>query len=104
MKKNWVNNKIIDAPLEIIDGDRGSNYPKKSEFSESGYCLFLDTKNVRPNGFDFSQCHFITKEKDQVLSKGKLSRNDIVMTTRGTIGNVGFFNSDRSPVIYQGEK
>jgi type I restriction enzyme, S subunit len=93
----WQNVKFANAPLQIIDGDRGKNYPKKSEFLESGYCLFLDTKNVRPNGFNFSNNHFISEEKDSLLKKGKIARNDIVMTTRGTLGNVGYYGPN---VIY----
>jgi type I restriction enzyme S subunit len=90
----WKECKIADAPFEIIDGDRGTNYPKQNEFNQDGYCLFLNTKNVTSNGFVFSDCSFISKERDQLLGKGKLQRNDIVLTTRGTVGNIGFFNGN----------
>lgn len=80
--------------FEIIDGDRGANYPSKSEFTKSGYCVFLNTKNVPSQGFDFSNADFISKERDELLRKGKLSRNDMVMTTRGTIGNVALYTED----------
>lgn len=78
--------------IEIIDGDRGANYPKQEEFYETGECLFLNAGNVTKNGFDFSSCSYITKEKDQVLRKGKLQTGDVVLTTRGTVGNVAFLN------------
>ena len=78
--------------IEIIDGDRGANYPKQEEFYETGECLFLNAGNVTKNGFDFSSCSYITKEKDQVLHKGKLQTGDVVLTTRGTVGNVAFLN------------
>ncbi len=81
------------APFEIIDGDRGKNYPKQNEFSDSGHCVFLSATNVTQSGFEFSECQFITEQKDGVLRKGKLQRDDVVLTTRGTIGNVAFFNS-----------
>ena len=35
---------------------------------------------------------FITAEKDEQLRKGKLQRNDVVLTTRGTIGNIGLYS------------
>lgn len=35
----------------IIDGDRGKNYPKQDEFSDTGYCLFLNAKNVTATAF-----------------------------------------------------
>jgi len=88
----WQECKIADAPFEIIDGDRGTNYPKQDEFNQNGYCLFLNAKNVTTDGFAFNECYFISKEKDKILRKGKLQRNDIILTTRGTVGNIGFFN------------
>ena len=94
--EGWRVVKLGEIPIEIIDGDRGKNYPKKAEFIDSGYCLFLNTKNVTGKGFAFAETNFITKEKDNTLRKGKLKRNDIVLTTRGTIGNVAFY-SERVP-------
>lgn len=79
---------------KIIDGDRGKNYPKQEEFYDKGYCLFLNAKNVTSNGFDFANCMFITEEKDKLLRKGKLSRGDVVLTTRGTIGNLAYYSDD----------
>ena len=79
---------------EIIDGDRGKNYPKAEEFSDEGYCLFLSAKNVTKDGFLFEQMQCISEEKDNLLRKGKLCRGDIVITTRGTIGNIAFYDDD----------
>ena len=76
---------------EIIDGDRGKNYPKQEDFFDEEYCLFLNAKNVTNHGFDFSECMFVTKEKDESLRKGKLKRGDVVLTTRGTLGNLAFY-------------
>ena len=89
---DWPTPSFVDAPFEIIDGDRGVNYPKKEDFLPSGYCVFLNTKNVRSDGFNFSELDFVSKEKDEALRKGKLRRGDVVLTTRGTIGNTGFFD------------
>jgi type I restriction enzyme S subunit len=89
-KWRWVN--FEEAPLQIIDGDRGTNYPKQSDFSQSGYCLFLNTGNVTTFGFNFSNCSFISQQIDNILKTGKLQINDIVLTTRGTVGNTAWFN------------
>ncbi len=78
--------------LTMIDGDRGKNYPKKSEFQSEGHCLFLSTKNVRPDGFLFERTMFIDEARDNLLRKGKLARNDVILTTRGTIGNLALFD------------
>jgi type I restriction enzyme S subunit len=83
---------FADAPFEIIDGDRGKNYPKREEFSASGHCLFLSATNVTKSGFNFSECQFIDEKRDAALNKGKLRREDVVLTTRGTLGNTAYFN------------
>lgn len=91
----WSERKIGEQTLlSMIDGDRGSNYPKTTDFLNHGPCLFLNTKNVRPDGFVFNSTMYISAEKDAQLRKGKLQRNDVVMTTRGTIGNIGLYSDD----------
>ena len=91
--EGWSTRTMSDERLlQMIDGDRGHNYPKKSEFDDEGYCLFLSTKNVRPNGFKFQDTVFISEERDNLLRKGRLARNDVVITTRGTIGNLALFD------------
>ena len=79
--------------IEIIDGDRGKNYPHQNELLAKGDCLFLSAQNVTSNGFNFSENKFITKEKDEILRNGKLRYDDIVITTRGTVGNVAHFDN-----------
>ena len=91
-----VNNLPVSpmtAICQIIDGDRGKNYPKQEEFSDSGFCLFLNAKNVTAQGFSFENCTYITEEKDALLRNGKLCRGDVVLTTRGTIGNLAFYDT-----------
>ncbi|QGZ74354.1 restriction endonuclease subunit S [Aeromonas hydrophila] len=93
--EGWVERRLGDQTLlHMIDGDRGTNYPKATDFLGHGPCLFLNTKNVRPNGFEFDSTMFISAEKDAQLRKGKLQRNDVVMTTRGTIGNLGLYSEE----------
>ena len=87
-----VSLKPMTEICTIIDGDRGKNYPAQDEFTPNGYCLFLNAKNVTTNGFSFENCMFITKEKDELLRKGHLDRGDIILTTRGTIGNLAFYD------------
>jgi restriction endonuclease S subunit len=89
---DWPILPFNDAPFEIIDGDRGTNYPSKEDFSPTGSCLFLSTKNVRSDGFKFDELEFISADKDRSLRKGKLERGDVVLTTRGTIGNTALYD------------
>jgi len=80
--------------FDIIDGDRGSNYPHSAEFFSNGYCLFLSAKNVTKEGFKFTDRQYIDKSKDEMLRKGKVQRGDFVLTTRGTLGNFAWYNNE----------
>ncbi len=84
--------EIEKLNIAVVDGDRGKNYPHQDELLDMGECVFLSANNVTQMGFKFDSVMFITKEKDNILRKGKLQRNDIVITTRGTIGNVAFYD------------
>lgn len=89
--KLWMISTIGDL-FKCIDGDRGSNYPKKDEYFSHGYCLFLSTRNVRQFGFDFSYKVFLTKEKHDSLRSGTLLRGDLIITTRGTLGYIASYD------------
>jgi type I restriction-modification system specificity subunit protein len=89
----WECVKMADI-FQIIDGDRGKSYPGESDFSSFGHTLFLDTGNVKKTGLDFSTTKFISEEKDKELRNGKLILGDFILTSRGTLGNVAYYNED----------
>ena len=91
-----INNHTVPTALgdlvDFIDGDRGKNYPTFDEFTSTGYCLFLNSSNVTSTGFNFDNCMFVSEEKDKLMNKGHLSPYDIVLTSRGTLGNVALYD------------
>lgn len=92
-REDWKKT-VFSNLIDVIDGDRGKSYPKSTEFSENGFCLFLNAKNVTKNGFNFNTLNFISEEKDKELNKGKLIKEDLVLTTRGTVGNFAYYNNE----------
>ena len=88
-----INNHTVPTALgdlvDFIDGDRGKNYPTFDEFTSTGYCLFLNASNVTSTGFNFDNCMFVSEEKDKLMNK---SPYDIVLTSRGTLGNVALYD------------
>ena len=84
--------EIGNTDIELIDGDRGKNYPHQNELRQEGDCVFLSANNVTTGGFKFDNVVYITAEKDRALRNGKIQRGDIVITTRGTVGNVAYYN------------
>ena len=93
LPQDWSIKKFDDIG-QVIDGDRGKNYPSKEDFLPLGDCLFLSAKNVTDEGFKFNDLQFISADRDFLMSKGKLKREDIVLTTRGTVGNLVYFDRE----------
>ena len=89
---SWKLIGIGETDIEIIDGDRGKNYPKSNELLESGYCPFFNNKNLIGDKINLNEVNYITKDKDEKLRKGKAFIDDIILTTRGSVGNVGFMH------------
>jgi restriction endonuclease S subunit len=89
----WEVIELGKSEINIIDGDRGVNYPKLGELSKEGHCLFLNNKNIENGKIIFTECQYITKEKNLKLGSGKVRQNDIILTTRGTVGNIAFISN-----------
>ena len=88
----WEEKTLIDAGMTVTDGDRGKEYPNSSEFYDKGDYLFLSAKNVTKKGFLFDETQFISKEKYEKLGKGIINRGDVVLTTRGTVGQTAYYD------------
>jgi type I restriction enzyme S subunit len=86
--------KMLGDVLTILDGDRGKNYPSGSDLLEYGHTLFLNASNVTKNGFSFTLKQYITEKKSISMGNGKLVKNDVVLTTRGSIGNIGWYDEE----------
>ncbi|MCL1140875.1 restriction endonuclease subunit S [Shewanella pneumatophori] len=76
---------------EFLNGDRGKNYPNKSEYVEAGI-PWINTGHIEPNGTLTTQnMNYITKEKFDSLRSGKVLPNDLVYCLRGaTFGKTAF--------------
>ncbi len=91
-EKGWEV-KTIGEVSKIEDGDRGVNYPNQSAIVESGV-LFLSTDNIKGNKLIYDNVRFITENTFRKLSKGKLIPGDIILTLRGSVGNVAIFGGN----------
>lgn len=69
--------------VKLINGDRGKNYPNKSEYVEEGI-PFINTGHITTNGFlNTKKMNYISKEKFDSLSGGKIYESDLVYCLRG---------------------
>lgn len=82
----WVQ---LDELVIFENGDRGKNYPNKSEYVQSGVA-WINTGHIKPSGYlTTSEMNYITREKFESLRSGKIEANDLVFCLRGaTYGKV----------------
>ncbi|MDP2222827.1 restriction endonuclease subunit S [Nitrosomonas sp.] len=97
------NEIIIGATnTQFIDGDRSARYPKREEYVDSGI-MFLNGESISRGTINKEAVNFITEQKYRDIKKGRIARNDILLTTRGnSIGDAAFVTtSDRGLINAQ---
>ncbi|WP_313951062.1 restriction endonuclease subunit S [Accumulibacter sp.] len=76
---------------ELINGDRGKNYPNKDEYVSVGV-PWINTGHIEPDGtLTRHHMNFISREKFESLNSGKIESSDLVYCLRGaTFGKTAF--------------
>ena len=76
---------------ELINGDRGKNYPNKDEYISVGV-PWINTGHIEPDGtLTRHHMNFISREKFDSLNSGKIEPGDLVYCLRGaTFGKTAF--------------
>lgn len=84
---NWRVKQLEELELDISDGNYSSKYPTKQEFLNNGIPFIRGTdfsgKTISRKGL-----MYISPKKHSELKKGHLKENDILITTRGEIGQI----------------
>jgi type I restriction enzyme S subunit len=67
-KTNWQTARLKDLPIEFIDGDRSSRYPKRDEFVPEGI-LFLNAESISEGYLNLDKVNYISEEKFATIKK-----------------------------------
>lgn len=84
---NWEWVKLGDV-CEVLNGDRGSNYPSKKDYLSEGI-PFINAGCLEDGFIDYSKAHFISNKKYESLRAGKIQKHDILYCLRGSLGKCG---------------
>lgn len=82
--KHLIEEEIIEKPL---DGNHGNIHPKSKDFVPFGI-PFIMSNNIHDGLVDTRNCHFIRKQQADQLQKGFSFKGDVLLTHKGTVGNV----------------
>ena len=76
-KSSWTETKL-GAVCQFENGDRGSNYPNRSEYVDAGV-PWINTGHIEPDGkLSQSDMNYITTAKFESLRSGKIRPGDLV--------------------------
>ena len=78
---------IKELDIYISDGNYSSKYPRSEEFVEEGI-PFIRGNNMVDGDITDDEMYYITPEKHSLLLKGHVKAGDVLITTRGNIGQV----------------
>ncbi len=94
--EHWII-QPIKYRADFYNGDRGENYPSKSEMLNEGV-PFINAGHLCEGGLDMESMDYISEEKYRLMGGVKLQNGDIVYCLRGSIGKNSILDIDRGTV------
>lgn len=89
--------KPIKYKTIFFNGDRGENYPSKSEMQSDGI-PFINAGHLLNGGLDIENLDYITLEKYKAMGGVKLQKDDILYCLRGSIGKNSIISINKGTV------
>lgn len=80
----WPDKTLGDV-CSFENGDRGANYPSKAARTASGL-PFINAGHLTEDGIDLETMDYISKERFDLLSNGKIRKGDVLFCLRGSLG------------------
>ena len=94
---DWEQRKLGIINTFFTDGNYGEAYPKASDMTDSSSGIpFLTGGNLKEGKLSLDGVSYITPEKHSQLISGHLLEDDIVIAVRGSLGALGYVNTDNS--------
>lgn len=97
----------LDSVAELVearclyspkDGNHGNLHPKSSDYVSDGI-PFIMAKDLKGGLIDTSSCYFISKELADSLKKGFARKGDVLLSHKGTVGEVAVVREIKTPYL-----
>ncbi|TCP17613.1 type I restriction enzyme S subunit [Nicoletella semolina] len=80
----------LSSVTELINGDRGKNYPSKDKLHLSGI-PFISAINLDNGTISNEKLLYLSQQQYDLLGSGKLKKNDLIFCLRGSLGKNGIY-------------
>ena len=84
--------------IDFADGNHGSDYPRKEEFSKEG-AVFVTAAQIRDGRVFFDECPRLNWSKARKLRKGWARTGDVLLTHNATVGRVAIVEDVIEPFL-----
>ena len=90
-KWRWV---LVSSLVDLINGDRGLNYPNKSKLTSIDTGLpFVNAKDLIRGKVSYKSLQFLTVEQSKNLARGHILEGDFLLCLRAAAGKFGIAES-----------
>ncbi len=83
---------------EFRNGDRGENYPSKTDFVENGV-PFINAGHLQDGAISFAEMNYITRRRFDKLGGGKTKLGDMLYCLRGSLGKSAVVRHEHDSAI-----
>jgi type I restriction enzyme S subunit len=80
------------------DGNHGNIHPKSADYVAQGI-PFVMASDLKGGLIDIETCHFISKEQADKLQKGFAKEGDVLLSHKGTVGEVAVVREIHTPYL-----
>lgn len=95
MNWSWC---TLENIVELINGDRGKNYPAKNKLSSESGIPFISAINLKNGEIFEDNLLFMNQMQYDLLSRGKLKKNDLIFCLRGSLGKNAICNIEKGAI------
>ncbi len=92
--------EMLDTGMIIshLDGNHGSDYPRKAEFVADGV-PYISANCIVDNEIDFGRSKYLTQQRADGLRKGVAKNRDVLFAHNATVGPVTLLKTEEKKVI-----
>jgi type I restriction enzyme, S subunit len=81
-----------------LDGNHGSEYPRKEEFVDSGV-PYIAASAMKGDAVDFGEAKYLSAERAATIRKGLAKNRDVLFAHNATVGPVAILSTNEDVVI-----
>ncbi len=96
LPQGWVECQL-DEVFNIVNGDRGKNYPAKNKLHASGI-PFVSAINIQNSKLFIENLLYLSEQQYDLLRSGKINKGDTLLCIRGSIGKHCIYPFDKGAI------